>query len=369
MSPNANRPPDIASAVAWGACGALGFGCRPIQAAMAAGLRLFEESQVRGYRGDTARVSRLPNLEPALSRAERLAFLVHHAFVDLLSTGRGIPAETLLFIAAPADLNRSELARIRGALVEVWPASRGLGDAQVDVSAQGRTAFPAALDRAIPALAAKRCRAALVVGVDSLCSTETVEALMKERRVLCDTRDGTIPGEAAVALLLKAPARPEAATDSGAPLLTGPCFGKDEPGRLFRAPQQAEGLGRALGQLEQHPLLRERPQVVVSFDSGELPFTRAFANAYLRHAGMMPEPLRFELVAASLGDTGAAAGGMALLRALRLLQRDAGVSHRKKSGGEALPRAMRCALVLGHADSGASAASLLFSAPSFEESR
>jgi hypothetical protein len=85
---------------------------------------------------------------------------------------------------------------------------------------------------------------------------------------------------------------------------------------------------------------------VISFDTGELFFTRTFASGYLCNAALMPEPLQHELVVSHVGDTGAAAAGMALVRAESMM------NH---TDGEPVPRV----LIYGHADDGRCAAAMV----------
>jgi hypothetical protein len=105
-------------------------------------------------------------------------------------------------------------------------------------------------------------------------------------------------------------------------------------------------LGHAFRSLREHPVVgAARPRAVIAFESGELCFSRAFVTAYLRNAELMPEPLQHDLIATNLGDVGAAAAGMALVRAAWLMnQQDSGADAR--------------VLIYGHADTGRCAATM-----------
>ena len=74
-----------AAVLALGASSAIGYGVRQIQAAMAAGLRNFEDAKrLMGSSGAPARVSRLVDVDEMAPRAERIAALTRWAVADLL---------------------------------------------------------------------------------------------------------------------------------------------------------------------------------------------------------------------------------------------------------------------------------------------
>jgi hypothetical protein len=127
-------------------------------------------------------------------------------------------------------------------------------------------------------------------------------------------------------------------------LVAGPSFAEDAFATLRESPQVAQGLGQAFRALRERATSAVRAGSVVGFESGELFFTRAFTTGYLRNAELMPEPLEHELIATYVGDTGAAAGGLALVRAEGLM-----------TGGEGDDRSV---LLYGHADDGRCAAAM-----------
>jgi hypothetical protein len=123
-------------------------------------------------------------------------------------------------------------------------------------------------------------------------------------------------------------------------------FAQDDFEVLRQSPVATHGLGHAFRALRAQPIAgRARPATVIAFETGETFFTRAFATGYLRNVQLMPEPLQHELIAANLGDTGAAAAGMALVRADWTMRR-------------LCTQVATRVLIYGHADSGACAATV-----------
>jgi hypothetical protein len=346
------NPPDrsggsAAAIIGMGACSPIGHGVRPIQAAMAGGLRNFQEGAFTGDHGEPVRTSRLTDIDEMRPRAERLSFLTRGAVADLLRhSALSPPARIPIFIAAAAGARESELEAIRLAVVE---GSNGLlkGDiAHSRTFRDGRIAFLSAMAGAIRSFDDDAAELALVVAADTRCTWDVIEALLRDRRLLTSRDDGTIPGEAAVVALV-ASTRSAAATEHTRFRFSEPAFASDEFEAIRTAPQATNGLSRAFQSVrEQTAHWGGRPQAVMAFESGELFFTRAFATGYLRNVELMPEPLYHELVASNVGDTGAAAAGLALVRSEWLMHR-------------ASVPAQRGVLIYGHADDGRCAAALV----------
>jgi 3-oxoacyl-[acyl-carrier-protein] synthase-1 len=342
-------PPDLAAVaiIGMGASSPIGYGARPVQAAMAGRLRNFRSAPMLGWNEDPVRVSRLPDVSDSLSRSERIATLVEHAVADLCADIQvEVPGDVAIFVGCAQDAPESELNTVASAV------TRGTGG-MLDPTAggifagyrAGRIAFLSALAKAMRWFDEGSGEIALVIAADSRCLPETVRHMARERRLLRDRDDGTIPGEAAVAMLV---ATPNSVLSQHAKLMVArPAFGADDFAILRQSPTATDGLGRAFGALAERPLSGSvRPQCVVAFETGEVFFTRAFQTAYLRNAQLMPEPLQHELIAANLGDTGAAAAGMALVRADWLMRQE--LDNRA-------PRV----LIYGHADDGRCAAAMV----------
>jgi len=330
-----------AAILGMGASCPVGYGVRPIQAAMASGLRNFQDSVTLTPDGKPARISRMPDLSESVSRAERIAVLTRCAVADFCDNVMvELPHSLPVFVGVGHDSAEPDLAGIRRALGD---GSEGLLNAESATTFAGhpggRIAFLSAMALAIRSFDEGEGELALIVAADTRCTWEAMDALYRERRLLNSEDDGLIPGEAAVVALAARPTS-RLAMQHARFLLCSPAFAEDEFQLLRRSPQASRGLGRAFNSLRGHPTAgTTRPDAVISFDTGELFFTRAFATGYLRSAKLMPEPLRHELIAANLGDTGAASAGMALLRADWMM-------HRKDRAS--------CSrvLVYGHADNG-----------------
>jgi len=341
------RSPTTAAVIGVGASSAIGHGVRPIQAAMAAGLRNFQEGDIIAPNGEPARSSRLPDLDQLAPRGERLALLTRLAAIDLM-TFASLPRlhRIHVHVGLASDAPRSDLDTIARALEDGSDGSIELKAANVFGYRNGRIAFLSALAGAMRVFETGAADHALVVAVDSRCTEDAIDALMRERRLLTDEDDGAIPGEGAVIALVARPGTDLAAQHTQF-VVGDPAFGRDEFETIRQSPQATQGLGRAFRTLrEQSGADPIRPAVVIAFETGELFFTRAFATGYLRNVELMPEPLRHELIATNVGDTGAAAAGFALIRADWMMR------HLE---GSTAPRI----LVYGHADDGSCAATMV----------
>jgi hypothetical protein len=345
MSPTP-RISNSAAVLGMGASCPIGYGIPSIQAAMAGGLRNFRDASMLGCDGKPARVSRLPDLAEWAPREARIAALAQYAVADLVADlSADLPADIPVYVGVAEEAPPSDLAAIRKSLALEWPALRPSPESPLAACRLGRIAFLAALAYAIRQFDEGKGELAVIVAADTRCTWASMDALYRERRLLNTRDDGTIPGEAAVAMLLASP-RSTYARQHGLLSVVNPAFAADDPAALRLAPLATDGLGRSFNSLRQHAVAgAARPKLAIAFDTGELCFTRAFATGYLRSAELMPEPLRHELIAANLGDTGAAAAGMAIVRA-------AGLMHEPHGPG------VSRALVYGHADSGKCAATM-----------
>jgi hypothetical protein len=292
------------------------------------------------------RLSRLPDLDESLSRQQRIATLIERTAADLANEWQmAVPAEVGIFVGCAQDAPESELDTVAAALKS---GSGGMFDPEAaPIFAgyrAGRIAFLAALAKAMRWFDAGSGELALVVAADCRCLPETVRDLARARRLLNDEDDGTIPGEAAVGMLIAKP-RSELAQRAKF-LVSRPAFGTDPFASLRQTPTATDGLGQAFRALTEVPVAGAvRPQCVVAFETGEVFFTRAFQTAYLRNTQLMPEPLQHEIVAANVGDIGAAAAGMALVRADWLM---------REQPESREPRV----LIYGHSDDGRCAAAM-----------
>jgi hypothetical protein len=349
MSIATDRPASSAAAVlAIGATSPIGYGMRPTQAAMAAGLRNFQDAAHLDIDREPARVSRLPDMNDFAPRAQRIATLTRMAVADLLAdaVAAGIPAGIPIFVGVADDDSESDLRVVGDALRD---GSEGLIDpesATVFIGYRdGRIAFLSALSKAIDYFNEHSCEHALIVAADTGCTQEAVESRIRERRLLTSRDDGTIPGEAAVVALV-ASCQSSLAKQHAKFLVCNPAFGVDPFETIRQSPHATHGLGQAFRAIREHPVAGAvRAAAVVGFETGEVFFTRAFQNGYLRNAQLMPEPLQHESIAMNVGDTGCAAAGLALIRADSMLRGNIGEYGSR-------------VLIYGHADSGRCAAAM-----------
>jgi 3-oxoacyl-[acyl-carrier-protein] synthase I len=341
-------PLPAVAVIGMGASCPIGHGVRPIQAAMAGGLRNFQEAARPGFDGEPIRISRLPDVDESVAREERIETLARRAVANLFesTSALAIPRDIPIFAGMAHESSESDLAAITRALSE---ESHGLLDSDCVANPVGyrggRIAFLSALAMAIRWFESGASEVALVIAADSRCTWGAVDALFRQRRLLSSEDDGTIPGEAAVIALVAAP-QSRLAIQQAQFLICDPAFGQDEFATIRCSPQATDGLSCAFRALREHPMIGAvRPTAVVAFETGELCFTRTFSTGYLRNAELMPEPLQHELIATNLGDTGAAAGGMALIRADGMM---------RQHDGDTSPRI----LIYGHSDSGRCAAAV-----------
>jgi 3-oxoacyl-[acyl-carrier-protein] synthase-1 len=155
----------------------------------------------------------------------------------------------------------------------------------------------------------------LVAAVDSRVDTQTLAALANSNRLESSANlDGYIPGEAAACVLLGT----ASAVSPAQVLATIVGLARAREHRpLVLDPAgvaTAEGLAALFRQLRHG--FGARVDEVFAATTGERYYAQEFAHASLRNAALMPEPLRLCSIAASLGDLGAAAGAVALVRAV-----------------------------------------------------
>ena len=342
----------LAAVLVMGASSPIGYGVRPVQAAMAGGLRNFQETSLMGGDIQDIRASRLPDVDEDAPRAERIAVLTQLAFADLLeNTPVELSNNVPVFVGMAIDSPESDLKVIKLTLFEASNGQIDSTKAMFFGFSEGRIAFLSALAKAIRSFEEGVNELALVMAVDTRCTWYAIDSLMRERSLLTDRDDGTIPGEAAVIALVASP-RSSMARRYARFFVASPAFGEDEPKTIRQSPQATNGLGCAFRTLREHPWAGAlRPSAVIAFETGELFYTRTFTTAYLRNAELMPEPLQHELITSNLGDTGAAAGGMALVRADWMM-------HQLESEDE------QRMLIYGHADDGRCAAAITIRMPS-----
>jgi 3-oxoacyl-[acyl-carrier-protein] synthase-1 len=314
--------------------------------------RIEDAEQIEARFGEPARASRLLELGPELTRAQRAAFFAQRALHEAASPFginiRGVP----LYLAIPEARDNAgfEVHRLFGELTsaigsgQFYPSGRaGLFEALRDARI--------GLERGIHPLA-------IVGGADSLADAATLMRLAEGSRLLGERNgDGVIPGEGAAFLVL---ARAGQRMRGQAPLARlGPIAFGTEPRTMAMSlasgstpkPSHADGLTSVFGQLRQL-----HPQRVDALHSGQTPqryWGRELSFATTRNAALMPEPMLLGRCGDALGDLGAAAGAVALVTAI--------LDFHPLIPGRPQPAAMpERALVYACSDEGKVGASLVF---------
>lgn len=328
----------------------LGLYSQAALAAMRAGISRFERLDE-----PEATVSRLARVAPTATRGERMIALTRYALSEI---GKSIKQYKLyslpVFLALPEKDSSARYDEL--ALIDVLKQEL-IAHAELQpvlpfecVSFCDRAGLFRALNRAARFLQQEHYPAALVGGIDSLVDPETLSELAARGCLLGGTNlDGRIPSEAAGFFLVQPPQYrgPHPALARILAVEEDQDLKPYSQVQAGEALTNAEGLTRVFHRLSR--FYQARTDGVFSAQPGEGFWGREFSYAYLRNAALMPEPLRMESVGSEIGDTGAAAGGVALLRAI------ASFCPPKWS----CQPACASALVYGSSDSGAIGACLI----------
>lgn len=310
-----------ARVVGLGLCTPVGTSTHMTLASLRAGLVRFAETQVLDDVGAPVRASRLSLLEASLSRTERMVALARQALAQVRPVLECLPKGRVpLYLGLP---EKDVGARVeQEALVAALRAEAEGRLAVAKVHEAGRAAFFESLATASRDLQAGRAGALVLVGaVDSLVDGASLEALAAARLHLGrQNPDGRIPGEGAGFVALARPGAPKALGLEATGVLLGTALAVEPRPFTQRAPSLAEGLTEALQRLRRDAVAgARRVEGVLACQPGESFWDTEFTRAYLRHAALMPEPLRVEVAGEGLGDAGAGAGpvmlGVALHRA------------------------------------------------------
>lgn len=299
---------------ATGLCCPLGLGAGSAHAAIRAGIDRFRESSYLDDRREPIVCSSLSILPAYLGRGERLARLLAPAVVDATrGYTKAQVARMPLFLgtAGPGrpGTPRSVGASLRERLAEDHdlPLSE-----RVHTITTGSTAGLHALAEARECLSREpEVAACIVASGDSLVNASALGWLEAQSRLKrTGNADGVIPGEAAACVVL---ARDSAACMRPAARLLGLGFADETATLTSDEPIRGHGLTRAAG-----TALREAGLELADIDarvadaSGE---SYAFKELSLLLGRMLRNrhaPIPLHLPAENLGDTGAAAGLVAL---------------------------------------------------------
>ncbi|MFL5344931.1 MAG: 3-oxoacyl-ACP synthase [Hyalangium sp.] len=321
------RGADAMAIIGLGLCTPLGLTARATQVEMAAGTVRFFETEVLDSAGEPIRASVLPLLEPELTRTERMAALAVTALQEALKGTASLGIERLPLLLALPEAGSGASFDLKALLKALNDASGPvrLESSESTLISEGRAGFFRALTEASRFLSSRKASWVLVGGVDSMCDRDSLAHHAHMGRSLGpSTRDGTLPGEGAGFLLLASPLTQGQRGLAPLGWIVGYSLSHEPHCFLQRKPNLAEGLSDAFRQLRTHPVVgARRVDHVLSCQTGENFWAQEFNYSYLRNAPLMPEPLTMALIAASLGDVGAAAGPIQAGSALHHLKRQA----------------------------------------------
>lgn len=310
-----------------------------------------------------ATVSRLSTLPETSTRSQRMQALLQHALIELgqkVQREAGYARELPVFLALPEpdpDAPYDERACLGVlhesllALLHRQPLLR-----PESLVHRGRAGFFTALRRAGALVRSGQAETALVGAVDSQVDPQSLRALAARGLLLGPANcDGRIPSEAAGFLLVTHAQGPD--THRVLAQVLPPEEGAERASfdsvHTGAALNVAHGLTELFRRVLSQPAVPPRVDCIISAQPGEGFWGREVSYAYLRNVQRMPEPLRLEFVGAELGDTAAAAGLVALLRALASLRPPAW----------SIEPPSHSALVYGVSDTGATGACVLLPAP------
>ncbi len=308
----------------------LGLTSRAAVAALEAGISAISLSEfVRDEMGRDASYAGTSSLAPDLPRTQRVTSLVGSALRECLECcgelGGGRVACYLAIpepgLGPPLDLRALATKLREVADFQVQP----LGLELSKVFAHGRAGIFSALAEASHALSSGREQIVIIGGADSLVDHQTLRQLAADNRLLGrGNPGGLVPAEGAGFLIL-AQAKVFPASMRQAWVVGCENAVEDKPIEGSEA-SAADGLTSVFHRLRGG--FSERIDEIFSAETGELFYGREFSYAYLRNAALMPEPLRVSGLGTTLGDAGAGAGAIALVRAISSLRPRRGPQNR-----------------------------------------
>jgi 3-oxoacyl-[acyl-carrier-protein] synthase-1 len=283
------------------------------------------------------RVAALPVATFGFSGVGRLVAIACETFQDLRErlAPAAITRETPLFLALPdpldlgipvsPELERNEERRMESLCRRVlsltfenlgWPWPGGAWKAIPG----GRTAFARALQAAGAYLAGRPGGSCVVAALDSLLDPQLLEPLLQQRRLKTeDNPVGIIPGEAGVALLLRAADRLPAADLRSRALIRGVSLTAPPDEDM---PPDGRALAACVRALLPSQELEAEP-FWVSDHTGEEERALEWGNLQVLLRGEPPHWGTFDawFPVMGFGDTGAVSGGVGLCLAARALER------------------------------------------------
>jgi 3-oxoacyl-[acyl-carrier-protein] synthase-1 len=296
----------------------LGWSAALTVGAMNAGVQLFDDLSVRAPDGESVSGARI--LFPRdLPWAERLATMALGALSECAETLPPQPPVPLILCLPEASEFEPPPSEILEGLVASSPVA--LDPRASRAFPGGRAAIVEALPHALELLVRGRCDSCFLAGVDSFVTPDRLRRLLREGRVLYEGNPaGFIPGEGAGCVLLTRRTDPETlAAVRGFGSARNP--GDEQTAGAAASP--AHGLTEAMRQALAMAGVRAGDVGHLLFDFGEkVRFDElALGWSRMRLEGATEAAELFG-VAQWLGETGAAAGTLAMATAAFMMNRD-----------------------------------------------
>lgn len=318
----------------FGVTTAVGASTQQSCAALRAGIARFSESDLHLCRGfdpeqedlEPALVARVPVVDPALEGAERLIALLLPALRDAVRDAAVTPAELATahvgLVGPPATRPGAPVVD-EALLSELYRRAGAPTPTRVQIVRSGHSGFGEALQAALAGLAAEPQRTALVLCADSLLCHETLVWLDAQDRLKCSrSPEGVVAGEGAAVLVLRGAAVVPAAA---APVRASVCavgVAREENTVLVpERPCTGTGLCEAVRAAAAGLAAGQPNDWVILDHTGERHAALEWGYVIARLHAVFGRLQHSWYVADCIGDTGAAAGGIAAARALAAWQR------------------------------------------------
>jgi 3-oxoacyl-[acyl-carrier-protein] synthase-1 len=309
---------------------AAGVGVGGSCAAIRAQICRFREVENLYYcQGDNASGERAPVvMAPAFKERPReaLGALCLGALRDLVGSSRlarrdlsSLRLSLCLPSWAPAAQSRDALDRF---LRDLAAQAGFAGIQSATVTAGGHSGMLAAISQAAGDLAARGERGCVLAGVGSYFNTETLAALDAAGRLKSErNRDGFVPGECGVAILLESVSALEKRGAAPLAILRGTGNGREPRGIVSGNPSSGQGLRGAIEQAFASAQLNAGVEWVVCDLNGESFRAREWGLVQSYLPTLVGTVRRVWHPADCIGDVGAASGGVLLATVARAFAR------------------------------------------------
>lgn len=272
------------------------------------------------------RTAPVPSVDPYLDGPERLLELCLPPLRALVEQRRlrrrDLPSTALLLSLPQLDAATAQWGLAAGFAEELCERAGLEGFASIAVDQSGHSSMFAALREAASQLRAQKVTRCLLLGVDSYLSEDRLEMLDQGYRLKSDRAvDGFIPGEAAVALTVELhdPRRPPDAPPWAQ--LGEPGLAREIETMASEKASTGRGLGEALSAALAARPADEAQRWVLCDLNGESYRAFEWGVVQSRMAGRFGELFTLAHPAESVGDVGAATGGVLIACAARAFAR------------------------------------------------